>query len=36
MVSVKKLDVMIDDVKVGTLAVADGYRCAFELQEYIH
>lgn len=33
MVNVKKLDVVIDGVKVGTLAVADGYRCAFEYSE---
>lgn len=33
MVNVKKLDVVIDSVRVGTLAVADGYRCAFEYSE---
>ena len=33
MVSIKKLDVVIDDNKVGTLAVADGYRCAFEYSD---
>ena len=30
MVSVNKLDVVIDGNKVGTLAVADKYLCAFE------
>ena len=30
MVSVKKLDVCIAGVKVGTLAVTDNYLCAFE------
>ena len=28
--SVKKLDAIIDDIKIGTLAVADNHLCAFE------
>ena len=33
MVSVKKLDVCIAGVKVGTLAVTDNYLCAFEYSD---
>lgn len=33
MVSVKKLDVCISGVKVGTLAVTDNYLCAFEYSD---
>ena len=31
--SVKKLDVIIDDIKIGTLAVADNHLCAFEYSD---
>lgn len=31
--SVKKLDAIIDDIKIGTLAVADNHLCAFEYSD---